>query len=346
MPLNYTALLERTGWILDALASGDSLGSTSELKSHADIPRLCEELAGTGWPFAQAGGGPLCLQPGDPTDETEMALCTFLSFRELYHFEPQDVVGRLIAWKRGHPRGIKPGVMTALSWTATSDSWFEGPLHEFRRGALPGFSACMARNGLAAGMASTLDEAFRYSTLHCMMTDFSPEQAVFCSAHSFILLELMGGGHPAANWREPFGLLYRLWLERERDRSIGIWRETVGDGIRESLDLLLSADLSVASWSPLFRGWGPGSDSPLHLLRIALWALHWSVSSDRFPSPHSRIPQGFFKRRGAETLGWVVLAGHHADAYAAAAAPLLVALHGPLPAPMAVAPRVGRKSVK
>jgi hypothetical protein len=334
MPLNYTALLERSRSIMTAIAAGDSLGSTSEMKSHPDVPYLYESLQGTGWPFAQAGGGPLGLKPGDPTDDTEMAICTYLSFRELYHFEPQDVVGRLIAWKRTHPRGIKPGVMTALSWTASSDRWFEGPLHEYTRGALPGFSACLSRNGLAAGMASSLDEAFRFSILQCIMTDFSPEQVICCCAQSFILMELLCGGRPASNWRDSFRLLFTLWLDRERDRAVGAWRETVGEGLAGSLDLLLATDLSVGNWSPLGKSWGNGCDKPLHLFRIALWALHWSLSGDRFPSPHSLLPESLFRQRGNHVLGWVVLAGHHSDAYAAAAAPLLTAVHGALPAGM------------
>jgi len=332
--MNYTGLLERSGRLMVAIAAGDSLGSTSELKRHPDIPYLLESVASTGWPFAQARGGPLELKPGDPTDETEMALCLFLSFLELYRFEPQDVVSRLIAWKRSHPRTIKAAAANALSWTASSDRWFEGPLHEWLQGKPSTISSALARNGIAAGMASTLDDAFRTSLLQCIMTDFCPEQVVCCCAHAFLLMELLGGAHPSEDWRQAFRLLFDLWLDRERDGAVGAWRETVGDRLTGSLDTLLSADLSVKDWNPLGADWSDSVDRPLHILRIVLWALHWSGSGDRLLSAPPRLPERLFHRRGSAALGWVALCGHHADTYAAAAAPLLVAAHGPLPQPM------------
>ena len=334
MSLSYAERLERSRRIITAIAAGDALGATGELKRHAEIPALLDELAETGWPFVQAGGGPFELEPGGTTDETGMAMCIFHSFREIYRFDPGAAVDRLIEWMRSHPPGIKPSVSTALTWSASGDHWYDGALREYNRGTQPGFSNALAINGLAASMAATLDEAFKFSVQQCMITSFSPDTAVVCCAHTFMLMELLGGGHPPSDWRREFELLFRLWLDREKDRSLNVWRDTVGDRITESLDSLMTADLSVEEWSPLHTDWGKSSETAMHMFRIALWALHWSRCSDDFQVPHSYFPESLFRRRCADTLGWVAITGHHSDACAAAAAPLLASAHGGLPAGM------------
>jgi hypothetical protein len=63
-------------------------------------------------------------------------------------------------------------------------------------------------------------------------------------------------------------------------------------------------------------------------LQIAVWALQWSVRTDKFTV--DGYPDIIFNRRERSVLGWLALVGYDADTYCATAGPLLVAKHGPI----------------
>lgn len=331
MPLSYTDLLERTRFLLKALAAGDALGSTSELKHHREIPHLYREKRDSGWPFRQTGGGPFNLKKGTPTDETGMAMVMFRSFKEVFGFHPEDVTGKMITWKRSNPVGLKPDVISALSWAACSDNWYDGGLHDYLHGPDVTGISCMGRNGVIAGMATDLEQAFKFTVQQCIMTDFTPMTVICCCAQTFLLMDLLGGGHPAENWRNELELLFRIWLSHETNLSVQLWRKTVGDRLEQDLQDFLAADLSTSSWNPLASDWSNRKECPMLTLRIALWALHWSISEEEFEVPHTYLPTEVFRMRGPFVLGWVALTGHHSDTYAAVAGPMLAAAHNGLP---------------
>ena len=331
MPLSYTDLLERTRFLLKALAAGDALGSTSELKHHREIPLLYRENRDSGWPFRQTGGGPFNLKKGIPTDETGMAMVMFRSFQEVYGFHPEDVTGKMITWKRSNPVGLKPSVISALSWAACSDNWYDGGLHDYLHTPAVAGISCLGRNGIIAGMATDLEQAFRFTVQQCIMTDFTPMTVICCCAQTFLLMDLMGGGHPAKNWRSELELLFRIWLSNETNLSVQLWKNTVGVRLEQDLQEFLATDLSTSSWNPLASDWSTRKECPMLTLRIALWALHWSLSEDEFEIPHTYLPKEVFSLRGPFVLGWVALTGHHSDTYAAVAGPMLAAAHNGLP---------------
>ncbi len=331
MSLNYATLLERTQLLFESLAAGDALGTTSELKHHKDIPHLYRQHRDEGWPFRQVGGGPFTLKKGTTTDETGMAAVIVRSFRDVYGFHPEDITKKMIAWKRSNPIGVKADIVAALAWAACSDNWYDGGLHEYlHRPDMTGIS-CMGRNGVIAGLAADLDQSFRFTVQQCLITDFSPMTIICCCAHTFLLMELMGGGHPAENWRSDLELLFRMWLSRETNLSVCLWKKAVGDRLDADLAEFMSTDLSSTSWNPLDTDWSSRKECPLLTLRIALWALHWSLSSEPFPIPHTYLPAEVFRMRGPFVLGWVALIGHHSDTYAAVAGPMLAAAHNGLP---------------
>ena len=88
--------------LLTGLHAGDSLGSTSEFVAPRDIPAVMREHEAHGWPHWQVGGGTFGWESGDPTDDTDMALC--LVRAHVRHrrtqpesqdaFDPHDVFGR------------------------------------------------------------------------------------------------------------------------------------------------------------------------------------------------------------------------------------------------------------
>ncbi len=329
--LEHRALVERARLLMVGLAAGDSLGSTSELKHRSDMPFLFEEYGDSDWPYRQAGGGPFNLEPGDPTDETESAMCIYRSFLELGSFHPEEIIHRLIRWKRGHPTGIKADMVSALSWAACSDRWWEGSLHEYRRSPNRYGNTALARNGVVAGMARTLEEGFRYSLHQCLLTCFAPVPVICCCAQTYLIMDMLAGGVPGEDWRRDFDLLLRLWLDSDRDGVLEIWRQEIGGELDSVLSRFMNTRVEPDGWNPLEHDWGASYDNVMLTFRIAMWALRWSLRSDGRMECRTAISGRAFRRSGPWTLGWVALLGHHSDTYGAATGPLIAAAHGGVP---------------
>ena len=87
---------QHLGLLLAGLAAGDSLGSTSEFSSLGEALDLYRKFSSKGWPFAHVGGGRFEWGPGQPTEDTEMAVCMVRSFLAHDVFDPEDFAGRLV----------------------------------------------------------------------------------------------------------------------------------------------------------------------------------------------------------------------------------------------------------
>jgi len=75
------------------LAVGDALGATSEFQDPKEVGSNCvEAYSRYNWPAKLAGGGLLHWGVGEPTDDTDMALCILRSFSRLEgKFDPVDI---------------------------------------------------------------------------------------------------------------------------------------------------------------------------------------------------------------------------------------------------------------
>lgn len=72
------------------LAAGDALGTTLEFKRPGTFEPIDDMI----------GGGPFCLQAGQWTDDTSMALCLATSLIETSGFDPLDQMQRYVRWWR------------------------------------------------------------------------------------------------------------------------------------------------------------------------------------------------------------------------------------------------------
>jgi ADP-ribosyl-[dinitrogen reductase] hydrolase len=72
------------------LAVGDAVGTTLEFKSPGSFKPI----------IGMAGGGPFCLNPGEWTDDTSMALCLATSLLETGGFDPKDQMDRYCRWQQ------------------------------------------------------------------------------------------------------------------------------------------------------------------------------------------------------------------------------------------------------
>ena len=71
------------------LAIGDALGTTLEFKMPGTFEPIDDMI----------GGGPFCLEAGQWTDDTSMALCLATSLIETGGFDPMDQMRRYVRWR-------------------------------------------------------------------------------------------------------------------------------------------------------------------------------------------------------------------------------------------------------
>jgi len=96
--MNDALRLARARGVLWGQAVGDALGTTVEFERGDAIaskyPRGVREVV---------GGGPFELEPGQITDDTELALCLARSLTLHHRYDEDDVASRYVAWCRGNP---------------------------------------------------------------------------------------------------------------------------------------------------------------------------------------------------------------------------------------------------
>lgn len=103
-----------------AFACGDALGATVEFLSPAEIKKtfgIHTDIIGGGW---------LRLDPGEVTDDTQMALCIARSLIECSGFEVEDIADRFVEWFNSDPADIGATCRAGIQHYIRSGS-FEAP---------------------------------------------------------------------------------------------------------------------------------------------------------------------------------------------------------------------------
>ena len=331
------------------LAAGDSLGSATEFMHLDQVPACYRHLREQGWPFRQAGSPSRGLASGSPTDDTEMALCMIRSYFREGGFDPQGIAREFVSWMRGGPRDIGGTTRRTLQICAEGGRFWEGGLSFWRE--VPHYAAngSLMRNGIAAGLAgltgsSSLERAFDYTLKHGMITHYAPLPQICCLAHTYLITELLQGRGFEDQWLSGFLGAVEGYLGGTDDGAVLGWLGQVGeDGEFEKAMSLFCREIGemsgsrncMASNSP--GGFDPfrvdytgGSGYCLLTLKIALWALCWSLEDDAYSVPPG-FPDEVFAAKGSARLAWVAMIGHDADTYSAVAGPLISAAAGGLP---------------
>lgn len=320
--------------LLTGLAAGDALGASSEFVPRTRVPDLYRRYAAQGWPFRPVGGDG--RQPGQTTDDTEMALCIVRSFLERGGFEGADVARRFVAWLEGEPRDIGRTTRQALERIAAGVPWHEGGLAYYRRNPDHAANGSLMRNGVSAALTPSLREAFRLTVHHGVTTHYAPLPMLCCATQTWMLCLILHGYNPLLEVG-PHGLTtfffsaWRDWLEKEQDEIVRLWRGCTADHYERACWALEDACFDPESFDPFTVEIGARAGYCLLTLQIAVWAACWSMREEPFPIPPG-LPAEVFQRRGPYVLGWVAMIGEDADTYGATAGPLIAAIHGGLPA--------------
>ena len=330
---------EQLRLLLSGLAAGDSLGATSEFVAPADIPRVYARYKDKGWPFAQVGGGPFNWRPGEPTDDTDMAMCMVRSFIELGRFDPEDVANRFVAWWRTGPKDIGGTTARTLGQIAAGKPWHKAGRDAYRASPTNAPNGSLMRNGVVPAMADDLFEALTISAQQSIITHYNPQAVLTCLIQTWAIWSLVEDEvWPFTDdWTDRFGEIWKQWQEQYDCEHVEQWLAETDErdgpgGLQHAIDTIEEAVWLPTVFNPFNVTSGIGYC--LTTLQTAVWALCWSIMEEQ-PVPTEMlpdgIPHGLFFRRGPDTLGWVALAGNDADTTGATAGPLLVAAHGELP---------------
>ncbi len=323
---------EQLTLLLTGLAAGDSLGSTSEFVPQDKIPACYEKYRPMGWPFKQVGGGGCGWQPGEPTDDSDMALCVVKSCLELGRFDGDDVARRFVAWMDSRPKDIGGTTMRTLRSIADGTPWYEGGLAEYQRNPGNAANGSLMRNGIVLAFAEDLEEAFCLTIKQSIITHYAPLMVLCCAAHTYLLDELSGQIAVAneEGWVAEFRDVFTLCLKDSEDEIVLGWRENVGDDLDAAWLTLEAADFDHESFNPFKEDFSGREGYCLLTLQIAAWAAAWSFDGKPFPTPKG-FPAEPFQRTKAWVLSWVAMIGHDCDTYGASAGPLIALTHNGLP---------------
>lgn len=332
LALSMDDISERVRLLLLGLAAGDSLGSTSEFVRQEEIPALYDSVKASGWPFRQIGGGTHGWTPGDPTDDTQMALCIVRSFMETRYFDPARIAREFINWANSRPLDIGISTTETLQICQNSANYWDGGYAFWARKPEHAANGSLMRNGVIAGMAVSLENAFDMTLKHGMITHYAPLPQICCLAQTYLLWELLSGKSFTDTWMAGFQESLEGYLRKIRDPEITSWFHEVseGDHYSQAMDKFTHAKWNMEEFNPFDTYIRGNGGYCLLTLQIAVWCLYWSLRED-VPNVPEAFPQEVFDAEGSSRLAWAAMVGHDADTYAATAGPLIAAAHSGLP---------------
>ncbi|MFZ2537192.1 ADP-ribosylglycohydrolase family protein [Methanothrix sp.] len=318
--------------LLAGLAAGDSLGSTSEFMPQKDVPSIYHRLKGQGWPFRQVGGGVAGWMPGDPTDDTEMALCIIRSFIHEGKFNPQSIAQEFVSWMNSGTTQIGTTTLKTLKICEAGDPYWQRGFRFWQERPDYAANGSLMRNGVIVGMSESLNEAFTFTLKHGMITHYGTLPQICCMAQTYLIWSLLQGRGLPMEWIESFDTCLSEYFRSEDDPEIRAWLFKVSEGgdFKKSLMRFQHANWDMEEFNPFNRNYTRGVGYCLLTLQIAIWGLHWSLKSGEFSPPYG-FPQETFEVEGPARLAWVAMIGHDADTYAAVAGALIAAAYPCLP---------------
>ena len=355
-------LRDRVRLLLAGLAAGDSLGATSEFMELPQVRRAYDRWAPLGWPFVPVGGGSFNWRPGQPTDDTDMALGIVRSAARAAlaaghgsdgsgqgdgtgngaPLDPADVAAEFCAWLATGPRDIGGTTRSALSAVARGTPWHAAGLDGYEWNPDNSANGGLMRNGVVAGLSDDLDACLRMTVWQSIVTHADPLSVLCCLAQTWLLHGLLANraaDQPPAfdgdGWLDAFGRRVEAWLAAEGDPHVVQWLTRVGQPrVWAAMDALRAADFSAGfdPFAPENRRIGQGYS--VLTLQIGVWALRWALRNEPYAPVPDLLPPEPFARTGFGVIGWTALLGRDSDTYGATAGPLVAAAFGALPESM------------
>jgi len=322
--MTLTSCVDKSDQLLIGLASGDSLGSTSEFLPLDRVRHLLDSK--NGWPFKQVGGGAFGWKPGEPTDDTDMAMAIYRALKDSDgQFNPERIIANFIAWYDSHPRDI--GATTARLLSAHRSAfdvgydWLSVSMKQYSSQAAANGS--LMRNGIIAGCAPDTLTAMRYAAIQSLITHPAPLPVICCVIQTWIQRRMLDGQTIGDQWQSDAISAVLDWKDRcaSEDGVLARWLDTVGSDFNTAIDIMSHLDGSL-DYNPYSPNAIQHQGYVLTTLQIGVWALRWALEGVPFPSAPDWL-KPVTARTGVDTLAWVACIGRDSDTYGAVAGSLL-----------------------
>lgn len=319
------------------LAAGDSLGSTVEFMSESQVRAAYQKYSNQGWPLFQVGGGPFGWSPGDPTDDTDMAYALIKAFTATngQDIPVVNITKYFVEWYYTRPRDIGGTTRRTLSRMAKENvdpydigyaEWQLNPDNEA--------NGSLMRNGVIAGMADDLDQAFEYTMRHSVITHFGHMPTICCLLQTWLIWSYLVGDQPLGetDWIGQGRAVIESWTEKNINDDISTrWLNWAKGQERQRWD---------ESWSKLFainwrvNAYNPYGDTSmqgwvLRTLRVAIWGQCVSLMNDHEPIEilPKWWPESIRNLKGPDRLAWIAMIGADSDTYGATSGAMIMSCH-------------------
>lgn len=244
-------LINRYRGSLMGLAVGDALGTTLEFKS----PGSFEPIT------TMTGGGPFCLDPGEWTDDTAMALCLAESLIECSGFDAGDQMSRYVRWYR-------EGYLSSTGVCFDIGTTVKGALQRFEQDQNPmagevdpdfgGNGSLMRLAPIALAYAREPEKAIRYAQEMSRTTHGAAEPVDACRYYSGLIVGALAGQPKSVLLSDRFSPLGDFWAS---------------PGLSPKISAIAEGSFKVKH-PPDIKGTGYVVDT----LEAALWAF-WTTNS-------------------------------------------------------------------
>jgi len=321
--------------LLIGIAAGDCLGVTSEFYKFK-IEHLYKQYKKLGWPFQPVGRKKWKFEPGEHTDDTDMAWAIFESVYSLKCFDPVEIANNFVNWFNTNPKDIGTTTRNTLEDIKSGTKWNEAGYNFWNNAKESAANGSLMRNGVICGFTNDLDEAFEMTILHGMITHYGPLPQLCCCAHTWVIFNLLRNNNPllALDWIDKFYEDWINFLKKNNNKCISEWlNNSTKEEIEKAIKTIENTEWSHYEFNPFECDIDKSGGYCVLTLQIAFWAFQWSLeSSDAFIVPKCllNVEEPFYKT-GVDRLGWIPLIGYDADTYGATAGPLFVAHYKKLP---------------
>ena len=154
---------------------GDSLGATSEFK----IPNTVGDLMKGGWPSKYIGSR--LWIPGEPTDDSDMAMCILRSFvSKKKKFDQKDVLKNFIQWANNGPKDMgfttRRTLYSAQKHLENDEEFYIAGKEEIEKNPESAPNGSLMRNAVIPiiTLESDISVAIDQTVEQSMMTHFGP----------------------------------------------------------------------------------------------------------------------------------------------------------------------------
>lgn len=180
---------ERFVGCLVGLALGDALGAPLEFMPRAEI------AASYGQVRELIGGGWLNVDPGEYTDDTQLALAISDSIVARGRVDPEDIAARFVAWLKTAPKDVGNITRTAIRYHQQGLPWREvGPrVHREMAGRSAGNGSLMRCAPVALFHANRPGALLRDSAIVSEITHANPLSVWSSIAVNLAIVELLHG---------------------------------------------------------------------------------------------------------------------------------------------------------